>query len=166
MEGDGEIWETCLDMEIDNVAWIIHLLCCCVCYFFYHVQVESVSVADFVREGENLAKLHSDMVECDSSLAEMETMLMGFTRRLAELSDDIRRLQHGTSAAAARVTNRSAAEAHLSAFIDEIILPPNVIKLIVENEVGTERYVKNSSTALRQHHQFPPLLPPSSPTND
>jgi len=103
-------------------------------------EVESASVADFVREGESLSKLHVDMVKCGKTLDDMESTLVGYAKQLAELSEEIRRLQNGTTTAAARVSSRSAAEAHLSAFIDEVIIPPSAITTIVEGDVGQDNY--------------------------
>lgn len=41
-------------------------------------EAEKVSVADYLKESENIASLHNQIEDCDGILAKMESMLMVF----------------------------------------------------------------------------------------
>lgn len=41
-------------------------------------EAEKASIADYIKESENIGSLHNQIEECDSILAKMESMLMVF----------------------------------------------------------------------------------------
>ncbi|CAM0873595.1 unnamed protein product [Alopecurus aequalis] len=76
-------------------------------------QVELDSIQDYITESENLVLLHDQICDCDNILSQMETVLTGF----------------------------QAAESKLSKFVEDIIVPPRMIDIIVDGEVNDE-YLK------------------------
>ncbi|KAF5457044.1 hypothetical protein F2P56_021180 [Juglans regia] len=73
-------------------------------------QVEFDSIQDYIQESNNLVSLHDQIRECDSILSQMETLLGGF----------------------------QVAESKLAKFVEDIIVPPRMVDIIVDGEVNDE----------------------------
>ncbi|TQD96012.1 hypothetical protein C1H46_018354 [Malus baccata] len=73
-------------------------------------QVELDSIQDYIKESDNLVSLHDQIRDCDSILSQMETLLSGF----------------------------QVAESKLAKFVEDIIVPPRMVDIIVEGEVNDE----------------------------
>lgn len=97
--------------------------------------VERESIADYIKESESLAGLHTQIRECDGVLDTMESMLRGFQSDLASISAQIKYLQDESLSMNVRLRNRKAAETQLSSFITQIVVPPELISQICEAEV-------------------------------
>uniref|UniRef100_A0A7S0ZK76 Exocyst complex component Sec3 C-terminal domain-containing protein n=1 Tax=Timspurckia oligopyrenoides TaxID=708627 RepID=A0A7S0ZK76_9RHOD len=107
------------------------------------LQVESNSIEHFVKEGASLSRLNRDLELCDTGLHKLELELTQFADDLDGISSDMQRLEQQTISSAQRAKTRSVTEAHLSTFLDQIILSPSLIKEIVEGDVGTKNYQEN-----------------------
>ena len=112
-------------------------------------QVERESIQDYIKESEGLAGLHTQIRQCDGVLDSMESMLRGFQTDLASISAQIKYLQDESLSMNVKLRNRKAAESQISGFIQQIVVPPDLISAICEGDV-------NEACALPPP---PPLLP-------
>ncbi|KAL9183797.1 hypothetical protein ACHAXT_004653 [Thalassiosira profunda] len=79
--------------------------------------------------------LREEMDACDSILAGLHEMLLGFQADLSGLSGDIRQLQEQSRSLAVQVDNRRGAEEGLRLFLERIVVPPNMAHVICRGEV-------------------------------
>jgi len=105
-------------------------------------QVERESVEDYVASASALADLHQQIVGCDEILERMEKLLTGFQADLGNISHEIKSLQDLSSSMSIKLRNRKNIETKLCSFIEEIVLPPNLVKQICNAEVD-EGYVEH-----------------------
>uniref|UniRef100_A0ACD6AI88 Uncharacterized protein n=1 Tax=Avena sativa TaxID=4498 RepID=A0ACD6AI88_AVESA len=104
-------------------------------------QVELDSIQDYITESENLVLLHDQICDCDNILSQMETVLTGFQTEIGSISSEIKVLQEKSMDMGLKLKNRKAAESKLSKFVEDIIVPPRMIDIIVDGEVNDE-YLK------------------------
>ena len=105
-------------------------------------SVEMESIKDYVAESDNLLELHAQIQGCDGILGDMESLLSGFKTELGKISTEIRSLQDQSQSMGIKLKNRKAAERGLSAFVDSITLPPDLVRAIAEEDVS-ERYLSS-----------------------
>lgn len=79
--------------------------------------------------------LREEIDVCDSILAGLHEMLLGFQADLSGLSGDIRQLQDQSRSLAVQVDNRRGAEEGLRLFLERIVVPPNMANAICRGEV-------------------------------
>ncbi|EOA34508.1 hypothetical protein CARUB_v10022051mg [Capsella rubella] len=103
-------------------------------------KLELESIQDYIRESDNLS-LHDQICDCDSILSQMETVLSGFQEEIGFISSDIKTLQEQSIDMGLRLKNHRVAESKLAKFVEDIILPPKMIYVIVDGEVN-EEYMK------------------------
>ncbi|XP_021912590.1 vacuolar protein sorting-associated protein 52 A [Carica papaya] len=101
-------------------------------------QVELDSIQDYIKESDNLVSLHDQIRDCDSILSQMETLLSGFQTEIGSISSDIKVLQEKSMDMGLRLKNRKVAESKLARFVEDIIVPPRMIDIIVDGEVNEE----------------------------
>ncbi|CAF2195478.1 unnamed protein product [Brassica napus] len=104
-------------------------------------KVELDSIEDYIKESDNLVSLHDQIHDCDSILSQMETLLSGFQEEIGSISSDIKILQEKSMDMGLRLKNRRVAESKLAKFVEDIILPPKMIDVIVDGEVN-EEYIR------------------------
>ncbi|XP_016504959.1 vacuolar protein sorting-associated protein 52 A [Nicotiana tabacum] len=101
-------------------------------------QVELDSIQDYIKESDNLVSLHDQIRDCDMILSQMETLLSGFQDEIGSISSDIKILQEKSMDMGLRLKNRKVAESKLAKFVEDIIVPPRMIDIIVDGEVNEE----------------------------
>ncbi|KAI4350120.1 hypothetical protein L6164_010634 [Bauhinia variegata] len=101
-------------------------------------KVELDSIQDYIKESDNLVSLHDQIRDCDSILSQMETLLSGFQAEIGSISSDIKILQEKSMGMGLRLKNRKVAESKLAKFVEDIIIPPRMVDIIVEGEVNEE----------------------------
>ncbi|MCE3052221.1 Vacuolar protein sorting-associated protein 52 [Datura stramonium] len=101
-------------------------------------QVELDSIQDYIKESDNLVSLHDQIRDCDMILSQMETLLSGFQTEIGSISSDIKILQEKSMDMGLRLKNRKVAESKLAKFVEDIIVPPRMIDVIVDGEVNEE----------------------------
>ena len=104
-------------------------------------SVERASIQDYLQESESLAGLHTQIRQCDGVLDGMESMLRGFQGDLSNISAQIKFLQDESLSMNVKLRNRKAAETQLSGFIDNLVVPPQLVRNISEGEVN-EAYLE------------------------
>ncbi|KAJ4874831.1 Vacuolar protein sorting-associated protein 52 A [Raphanus sativus] len=98
---------------------------------------ECESDEDYIKESDNLVSLHDQIHDCDRILSQMETLLSGFQEEIGSVSSDIKILQE-TSMEGLGLKNRRVAESKLAKFVEDIIVPPKMIDVIVDGELGVD----------------------------
>ncbi|GMY07986.1 vacuolar protein sorting-associated protein 52 A isoform X1 [Fagus crenata] len=101
-------------------------------------QVELDSIQDYIKESDNLVSLHDQIRECDRILSQMENLLSGFQVEIGSISSDIKVLQEKSMDMGLKLKNRKAAESKLAKFVEDIIVPPRMVDIIVDGEVNDE----------------------------
>lgn len=101
-------------------------------------QVELDSIEDYIQESDNLVSLHDQIRDCDAILSQMESLLSGFQAEIGSISSDIKILQEKSMDMGLKLKNRKAAESKLAKFVEDIIVPPRMIDIIVDGEVNEE----------------------------
>ncbi|PIA44168.1 hypothetical protein AQUCO_01700052v1 [Aquilegia coerulea] len=101
-------------------------------------QVELDSIQDYIKESDNLVSLHDQIRDCDSILSQMETLLSGFQVEIGSISSEIKSLQEKSMDMGLKLKNRKVAELKLARFVEDIIVPPRMVDIIVDREVNDE----------------------------
>lgn len=101
-------------------------------------QVELDSIQDYIEESDKLVSLHDQIRDCDTILSQMETLLGGFQTEIGSISSDIKVLQEKSMDMGLKLKNRKVAESKLAKFVEDIIVPPRMIDIIVDGEVNDE----------------------------
>ncbi|KAH9626897.1 hypothetical protein KSS87_002297 [Heliosperma pusillum] len=101
-------------------------------------EVELDSIQDYIQESDNLLSLHDQIRDCDIILSQMESLLSGFQAEIGSISSDIKVLQEKSMDMGLKLKNRKVAESKLAKFVEDIIVPPRMIDVIVDGEVNDE----------------------------
>ncbi|MCL7047717.1 hypothetical protein MKW94_025560 [Papaver nudicaule] len=101
-------------------------------------QVELNSIQEYIKESDNLVSLHDQIRDCDSILSQMETLLSGFQGEIGSISSEIKSLQEKSMDMGLKLKNRKGAEVKLAKFVEDIIVPPRMVDIIVDSEVNDE----------------------------
>ncbi|KDO51393.1 hypothetical protein CISIN_1g0367573mg, partial [Citrus sinensis] len=89
---------------------------------------------DYIKESDNLVSLHDQIRDCDAILSQMETLLSGFQAEIGSISSDIKILQEKSMDMGLKLKNRKVAESKLAKFVEDIIIPPRMVDIIVDGE--------------------------------
>ncbi|XP_074316076.1 vacuolar protein sorting-associated protein 52 A-like isoform X2 [Silene latifolia] len=98
-------------------------------------EVELDSIQDYITESDNLLSLHDQIRDCDIILSQMESLLSGFQAEIGSISSDIKVLQEKSMDMGLKLKNRKVAESKLAKFVEDIIIPPRMVDVIVDGEV-------------------------------
>ncbi|XWS15385.1 hypothetical protein CRYUN_Cryun35bG0091900 [Craigia yunnanensis] len=93
-----------------------------------------VVMQDYIKESDNLVSFHDQIRDCDSILSPMETLLSGFQVEIGSISSDIKVLQEKSMDMSLKLKNRKVAESKLAKFVEDIIVPPRMVDIIVDGE--------------------------------
>ncbi|KAJ8470223.1 hypothetical protein OPV22_024566 [Ensete ventricosum] len=101
-------------------------------------QVELDSIQDYITESDNLVLLHDQIRDCDIILSQMETILSGFQSEIGSISSEIKSLQEKSMDMGLKLKNRKGAESKLAKFVEDIIVPPRMVDIVIDGEVNDE----------------------------
>ena len=90
-------------------------------------KAENLCINDYIRESQNIANLHHQIVDCDGILERMENMLLSFQSDLGNISNEILSLQQQSVEMNIKLKNRQAVRGELSQFVDDMIVPEEMI---------------------------------------
>lgn len=105
------------------------------------------AVLECIQNADKLTDLHNQILACDQVFERLEKMLLGFQGDLGTISEDMKRLQDQSVSINQELENRQKVRGELSQFVDDIIVPQNMIKIIMETDV-------NDRTFLEQLHEL------------
>jgi len=80
-------------------------------------------------------ELRQDVVNCQNVLSSLHEMLLGFQADLGGLSGDIRNLQDRSKTLDIQLRNRRSAESGLRAFLEKVVVSPNLAHCITSGNV-------------------------------
>lgn len=98
-------------------------------------DVENKSIQDYIKESENIASLHGQILECDDILGRMEGMLTEFQDVLSNISTEITTLQKKSVSMSVQLTNRQQIRMTLQQFVEDMAVPEEMIHVIMESPV-------------------------------
>ncbi|XP_047042259.1 vacuolar protein sorting-associated protein 52 homolog [Helicoverpa zea] len=104
-------------------------------------DAEKTSVADYLKESENIASLHNQIEDCDGILAKMESMLMVFQNDLGSISNEIISLQKRSVSMSVQLSNRQVLKGPLSTFIEDMAVSETLIFGIVNVPVTDKEFM-------------------------
>lgn len=104
-------------------------------------EVENNSIQDYIKESQNIASLHNQIVSCDQILERMECMLLGFQTDLSSISSEILTLQKKSIAMSQQLSNRQAVRGQLSQFIDDMGVSESLITGILDCPVTEKEFL-------------------------
>lgn len=102
-------------------------------------SVENQSIKDYIKESENIASLHTQILECDDILATMEGMLTDFQSVLSNISSEITTLQKKSVSMSVQLTNRQQVRMTLQQFVRDMAIPEEMIQSIMSDSPVTDK---------------------------
>nr|OQO28076.1 hypothetical protein B0A51_06626 [Rachicladosporium sp. CCFEE 5018] len=99
------------------------------------VQRNDAQAHDFEEEKQQFEGLHRDIANCDQLLLSVETYLTSFKADLAAVAQEIETLQNWSANLNTKLDNRKVVEKVLGPEVEALIIPPAVIKKLVEGNV-------------------------------
>lgn len=105
--------------------------------------VSNKSITAYIKEADNIAKLHNQIGTCDKILENMESMLTNFQEVLNNISSEITILQKKSVNMSQQLTNRCIVKNQLYQFIEDLAIPEEMIKCIMENSVTDKDFLKH-----------------------
>lgn len=103
--------------------------------------VSNESISSYIKESANIAQLHSQIGSCDKILENMESMLTNFQQVLSSISSEITILQKKSVKMSVQLSNRQSVRAQLYQFIDDMAIPEEMIKCIMEMPVTDKDFL-------------------------
>lgn len=111
------------------------------------------SVMDYVQEAPRIADLHNQIDGCDKTLERLENILCTFQADLGNICQEILSLQEESVSLNIRLKNKQAVRIELGQFLDDLVVPENVITSIINVPV-TEKDFTDSLVILDQKITF------------
>lgn len=105
-------------------------------------ELENDTIADYIKEADNITELHSQITSSDLILERLEGMLCAFQADLSNICQEILSLQELSASLNIRLKNKQAIRAEMSDFIEDIIIPEAVIKHIVDTPVSEKEFME------------------------
>jgi len=88
------------------------------------------------KEKDKFQDLHRSITACDEVLKSVESYLSAFQVDLGTVSGEIETLQNRSMSLNKQLGNRKAVEMLLGPIVDDIVLPPNDVRRLVEGDVN------------------------------
>lgn len=106
------------------------------------VELENETIADYIKEADNISELHSQITASDQVLERLEGMLCAFQADLSNICQEILSLQELSASLNIRLKNKQSIQTEMSEFIDDIIIPESVINYIVNSPVSEKEFME------------------------
>jgi len=99
-------------------------------------QLETACIAVYRDKATEIALLETELQDCQSVLAALHEMLLGFQADLGGLSGEIRQLQEKSRTLDVQLKNRREAEQGLREFLEHTVLAPSLVQAITKGPVN------------------------------
>ena len=99
-------------------------------------QMETLSIADYIKESDSIAALFEQIQGCENVLNQMQSLLQGFQDNLGGISDEIRSLQEESLALSVKMQNRKNVGAKVKTFLAKVAMPETLISAIMDGEIN------------------------------
>lgn len=100
-------------------------------------HIEQDLIQDYIEDNDSLVLLRDQIHDCDIILSEMGSLLSGFQVHIGSINSELRSLQEKSLDLGLRLKNRKLVETKLAEFVEEIVAPPGLLKVIIDGEVNT-----------------------------
>mmetsp|Transcript_13896 Transcript_13896/g.28430 ORF Transcript_13896/g.28430 Transcript_13896/m.28430 type:complete len:718 (+) Transcript_13896:209-2362(+) len=101
-------------------------------------ESEKLCVEAYAGKSKSLTKLQANIDDCDSILAGMQEMLLGFQADLSGISDEIKHLQEESMNMGVKLRNRRLAEQRVRSFLSNVVISPTLATTICNDEIGAD----------------------------
>ncbi|KAK9468704.1 Sac2 family-domain-containing protein [Lipomyces arxii] len=117
---------------------------------------EQTIVTKYEDEIEKFKDLHHSIEKCDTVLASVEDYLSLFEKDLGLLSTELETLQNRSIYLNKRLESRKELEVKLSGLIDDLLIPPRIVKSIVSGEINSQwiQYIQFLFTRIKRMESF------------
>lgn len=105
------------------------------------MKMNNISISSYIKESENIAKLHNQIGSCDKILGNMESMLSNFQQVLGNISSEITILQKKSVMMSQQLTNRLVVKNQLYQFVEDLAIPEEMIRCIMEAPVTDKDFL-------------------------
>lgn len=105
-------------------------------------ELENDTIADYIKEADNISELHEEITASDAILERLEGMLCVFQADLSNICQEILSLQELSASLNIRLKNKQSIRNAMNDFIEDIIIPETVIKHIVETPVSEKEFLE------------------------
>uniref|UniRef100_A0A7I5EBR7 Vacuolar protein sorting-associated protein 52 homolog n=1 Tax=Haemonchus contortus TaxID=6289 RepID=A0A7I5EBR7_HAECO len=105
-------------------------------------EAHRIAVKECIQNADKLTDLHNQILACDQVFERLEKMLLGFQGDLGTISEDMKRLQDQSISINQELENRQKVRGELSQFVDDIIVPQTMIKVIMEADVNDRAFLE------------------------
>ncbi|XP_024317533.1 vacuolar protein sorting-associated protein 52 A isoform X8 [Brachypodium distachyon] len=106
------------------------------------IQDVSLCRQDYIEDNDSLVLLRDQIHDCDIILSEMGSLLSGFQVHIGSINSELRSLQEKSLDLGLRLKNRKLVETKLAEFVEEIVAPPGLLKVIIDGEVNDD-YIRS-----------------------
>lgn len=97
-------------------------------------HIEQDLIQDYIEDNDSLVLLRDQIHDCDIILSEMGSLLSGFQVHIGSINSELRSLQEKSLDLGLRLKNRKLVETKLAEFVEEIVAPPGLVKVIIDGE--------------------------------
>lgn len=99
-------------------------------------ELETECIHQYRDKAAEISTLKTNLHECQTVLASLNEMLLGFQADLGGLSGEIRQLQEKSRALDVQLRNRKSAEAGIRNFLQHVVVAPNLAHAITTGAVN------------------------------
>lgn len=99
-------------------------------------HLEQQCIAVYRHKAADIHTLRRELRECQTVLAALQEMLLGFQADLGGLSGDIRQLQYKSRQLDIQLRNRRGASTELHGFLQHLVLSPHLVNVITTGTVN------------------------------
>ncbi|VDN58687.1 unnamed protein product [Dracunculus medinensis] len=105
-------------------------------------KAHQFAVQDCIEQADKLALLYTEISACDDAFANLEEMLTCFQSELGTVSSDMKRLQQQSIDISLQLQNNQKVRGELSQFVDDMVVPVNMINTILNSDVGERDFLE------------------------
>lgn len=124
---------------------------------------EDAILQEVTRDSSSILSLYKETQECERILCDMDATLSGFADSLRGVSDEIRQLQDKSEELSIQLKSRSETQEKLISFVDAVIVSPEIVSVICEEEdCSSARFIsaiEQLGKKLRLNAPLDPTLP-------
>ena len=99
-------------------------------------ELETECIKQYRSKATEITSLKDDLQECQTVLASLNEMLLGFQADLGGLSGEIRQLQEKSRTLDVQLRNRKSAEGGIRDFLKHVVVAPNLAEAITKGSVN------------------------------
>ncbi|CAJ0585461.1 unnamed protein product, partial [Mesorhabditis spiculigera] len=100
-------------------------------------------VEEVLANSDKLTALQEAIIQCDKVFENLEQVLRGFQNDLGSISEDMKSLQSQSATKNQELENRQKVRGEISQFVDDIVVPQQMVKMIIEQDANDRTFLEN-----------------------